>query len=192
MIPAATNRLVILAATKMLGGICVAGIDRSAQWVRPVNPPDFAFSPSQLSEDGTVIVEPYNDVEFVVGERLNNPPETEDVTAIVSSQPHLVRTLNDGEVLALLHQMDEHDNVAEHGADLEGWLVGIRRSLVLTRVDELLTAYRNMFNERRQRRIVFRVGDEIMNLPCTDLRWRSITRNDNDAQALEGLRRAGK
>ena len=187
--PTAT-RIVVLAATKMFGGMCVAGADSDAHWVRPVNPPGYSFSPQELSENGRVIVEPYNEIEFVAGERLGNPPETEDIKAIVSEQPHLVRTLDDGDTLALLRRMDEHDEVAVHAGELEHWLIGVERSLILTRADELLLAYRNAFNERRQRRIVFRVGQSILNLLCTDLRWRCITRNDKDAEALETLKRA--
>jgi hypothetical protein len=173
----------------MMNGICVAGIDEGGRWVRPVNLPEFDFSPQELSQAGGVVVEPYNEVEFRLGQRLNSSPQSEDVEAI-GATPLLVRTLNENQLLTLMQQKDEHQGVVENGNDLETWLVGMNRSLVLTRVDDVLRAYRNTFNERRQRRIVFRVGDNILNLPCTDLRWRKITRNDRDAEALNSLKSA--
>ena len=166
-------------------GICVAGVDMDGHWVRPVKLPEFDFSPQQLSQKGRVVVEPYNEVEFRLGQHLNNSPQSEDVEAVAAG-PILMRTLNEIQLLSLMQQKDEHQGVADNGNDLEGWLVGMNRSLVLTRVDEVLRAYRNTYSDgRRQRRIVFRVHDKFFNLPCTDLRWRRMTRDDRDAEALE-------
>lgn len=187
----ASRRIVILASTRMLNGICVAGVDASGKWVRPVNLPEFDFSPQQLSQAGKVIVEPYNEVDFRLGQWLNSSPQSEDVEAIEGA-PRLVRTLSEGELVALMQAKDEHKELAVHGNDLEGWLVGMNRSLVLTKVDEVLTAYRNTYSGgRRQRRIVFRVGNSTLNLPCTDLRWRKMTRDDRDAEAVKVLQSSG-
>jgi hypothetical protein len=174
----------------MLNGICVAGVDVNGRWVRPVKLPEFDFSPQQLSQAGRVVVEPYNEVGFRLGQRLNNSPQSEDVEAVATA-PILIRTLNENQLLALMQQKDEHQGVAENGDDLETWLLEMNRSLVLTRVDEVMRAYRNTYSGgRRQRRIVFRVQDKILNLPCTDLRWRKITRDDRDAEALNVLKSA--
>jgi hypothetical protein len=188
LVSSASGRIVILASTRMMNGVCVAGVDVEGHWVRPVKLPDFDFSAQQLSQAGRVVVEPYNEVEFRLGQRLNNSPQSEDVEAVAVA-PILIRTLNERELLALMQQKDEYQGVADNGNDLESWLVGMNRSLVLTRVDEVLRAYRNTYSDgRRQRRIVFRVHDKFLNLPCTDLRWRRLTRDDRDAEALSILK----
>ncbi len=165
----------------MLNGICVAGVDREGRWVRPVKLPEFDFSSDMLSEAGRVVVEPYNEVEFHTRGRLNNSPQSEDVEVDASHTPHLTRTLNDRELLTTMRQIDERRSVEERGGNIETWLVGANRSLVVTSVDEVLRAYRRTTDDgRRQRRISFRVGTRELDLSCTDLRWRKMTRGDGD------------
>ena len=184
-----TTRIRILATTKMYNGICVAGLNSGNKWIRPVSRDGLNFTPHSLSSSGNVVVEPYNEIEFRGHKRLNNFPQSEDVE-VYSQPPKFIRSLGDGELRTLLDRIDEHDSVARHSNDLEGWLISENRSLVLTRVDKILGAYRNTFNERRQRRIRFQVGGETLTLPCTDLRWRRITRGEQDSAACEQLRSA--
>jgi hypothetical protein len=172
----------------MLNGICVAGVDRNDRWVRPVRLPEFDFSPHLLSETGRVVVEPYNQIEFHVRRQLNNSPQSEDVEVDLSHGPHLMGTLSDRELLTIMGRIDERHSVEEHGDNLETWLVGANRSLVLTSVDDVLRAYRRELDDGRlQRRIFFRVGSRELDLSCPDLRWRSITRGDRDEEARNHL-----
>jgi putative nucleic acid modification protein with dual OB domain len=169
-------------------GVCIAGLDRADRWVRPVKLPEFDFSPALLSEAGRFVVEPYNEIEFHTRGRLNNSPQSEDVEVDVSHDPHLIRTLDDRELLTIMGRIDERRLVEEHGGSLEAWLVGANRSLALTRVDDVLRAYRRDTDDgRRQRRISFRVGTRELDLSCTDLRWRSMTRGDRDEEARDLL-----
>jgi hypothetical protein len=183
----ATARIKVLAATKMYDGICVAGLDEGNQWIRPVSRDGLNFTSRSLSSGGVVFVEPYNEVEFRTYRRLNNSPQSEDVEA---SSPKLIRTLSDGELSKLMARIDEHDSIARHADDLEEWLISQNRSLVLTSVNKPLNAYRSTFNQRRQRRITFRVGGGTLRLPCTDLRWRKLTRGEQDSAALQQLEAA--
>jgi hypothetical protein len=184
-------RLTILAVTRMDNGICVAGVDGTRTWIRPVTPPpDLNFTKESLSERGRIVVEPYSEIEFHVRARLNNSPQGEDHEIDVSQEPHMVRTLTDGELIALMGALDEHDSVGHQGSRdaFVGWLTDANRSLVLTRVDRVNSAYRGSGDYgRRPRRLSFRVGTTNFDMSCTDLRWRSITRGDRDVEALNRL-----
>jgi hypothetical protein len=104
---------------------------------------------------------------------------------VAAEAPRLIRTLSNRELRTLMARIDEHDSVEDHADDLEDWFVCKNRSLLLTRVDKLLNAYRSTFDERRQRRISFLVGEKKLKLPCTDLRWRKMTRGERDSEALD-------
>ncbi len=187
------SRVTILAVTKMHDGICVAGVDRARAWVRPVRVPGYNFSKDALLERGRVVVEPYNEVEFRMRNRLFNSPQSEDHEIDPSYEPHLVDKLNDGQLTTLMTKLDEHDSVeGQRSRDgLMDWLTGLNRSLVLTRVDMVLSAYRGSTDYgRRPRRLSFRVGNSHFDMSCTDLRWRSITRGDRDVEALTALNSA--
>ncbi len=189
----AVSRVTILAVTKMHNGICLAGVDRARTWVRPVQVPDYNFSKSALYERGKVVVEPYNEVEFHVRNRLDNSPQSEDQEIDPAYEPHLVGQLDDGQLTKLMTQLDEHDSVGHQRSrdGLMDWLTGLNRSLVLTRIDRVLSAYRGSTDYgRRPRRLSFRVGNSQFDLSCTDLRWRSVTRGDRDMEALNVLNSA--
>lgn len=181
-------RITVLAATKMYSGVCVAGIDGSNKWVRPLSSGGLNFTPQSLSAGNSVVVEPYNEIEFRVHNYPNNSPQSEDVQ-VYSGTPTLLRTINDDELRALMARNDEHDSVERHADDLEPWLVSENRSLVLTRVDRPLRAYRNSFKPD-QRRISFQIGGTTLDLPCTDLRWRRSTNGAQDSIAFEKLKSA--
>jgi len=184
------DRLAILASTRMHNGICIAGVDANRRWVRPVTPPDLNFSKDALSEHGQVVVEPYNEIDFRIRGRLSSPPHSEDHEIDISREPHLVRTLTDGELTALMSAIDEHDSVGRQRTrdTFVNWLTNANRSLVLTRIDRVDSAYRGSGDYgRRPRRLSFRVGTTNFDMPCTDLRWRFITRGDRDVEALSNL-----
>jgi len=153
-------------------------------------PPDLNFTKKSLSEHGRVVVDPYNEIDFRIRARLNNSPQSEDHEIDASHEPHLARTLTDSELMALMRALDEHDSVGRQGSRdaFVRWLTNANRSLVLTLVDKVNSAYRGSGDYgRRPRRLSFRVGTTNFDMPCTDLRWRSITRGDRDVEALSGL-----
>ena len=186
------SRVTILAATKMSDGICIAGIDSDNKWFRPIPKGAYNFSPSLLMSEERIVVAPYNVVEFLKSKRLERPPHSEDVEVDSSTSPKLIGTLNDVQLHGLMKQIDEHDSIPQGVLNLENWLVSEKRSLILTRVDEAIDAYRNDYREDTldQRRVSFRVGTVIFNLPCPDLRWRSLTRGNRDKEALVVLKSA--
>lgn len=186
-------RITILAATRMYNGICVAGVDQSRDWTRPVRLPEFNFDRESLSERDEVVVEPYNEIEFRITRMLDDSPQSEDCQIDRTRAPHLVRTISDPELTALMKSLDEYDTI-ERQKDKEGvskWLTNLNRSLALTRVDKVLKAYRGSSDyDRRPRRLIFRVGNATFDMPCTDLRWRYMTRGDRDDECTRSLNSA--
>jgi hypothetical protein len=184
-------RLTILATTRMLNGICIAGIDSEDKWIRPVPRDAESFTPSSLSPSRRVVVEPYDEVEFVVRRQLKNSPHSEDLEVDSSRTPSIIRNVGETALGRLMRRNDEHDQISEKGGDLERWLKQQNRSLTLTRVDEAVDAFRGTFDPAGgQRRIRFRVGKQLFTLPCTDLRWRASTRGNRDGRMLKHLRSA--
>lgn len=185
-----TSRIIVLAATKMFNGICVAGVDENHAWIRPVPKDGMNFPPASLQVSGKVVAEPYNEVEFHVQRRLDNNPQTEDHEVDLSQGLRSVRTLNDNQLGHLLNQIDESPLVGAH-EDLERTLTARNRSLTLARVDDVVETYSTPTQQGRvQRKIRFRIGGHPFNLPCTDLRWRRLTRGGRDDIGLQKLHEA--
>ncbi len=180
-----TSRVIVLAATKMFNGICVAGVDENLAWIRPVLKDGMNFPPESLQVSGRVVAEPYNEVEFHVQRRLANNPQTEDHEVDLSRGLRSVRTLNDNQLSHLLNQIDESHLVGAH-RDLERTLTARNRSLILARVDDVDEAYTKLTQQGRpQRRIGFHIGRCMFDLPCTELRWRRLTRGGRDDIGLQ-------
>jgi hypothetical protein len=183
--PAVT--LVVLASTKMQNRICVAGIDKAGKWIRPVSGADFNFTPQMLQENGRVVVEPYNVVEFAVTKALSNTPQSEDVEVNLNRGPHLVETLSDSSVLRFLRMHDESKVFSGSTVDFGPFLITNNRSLILSKVDKVVDAYRELRGQRRQRRIAFVVRGKSFDYPCTDLRWRAYTRSTQTMSVEEAV-----
>src|SRR2546426_5206092 len=155
------SQVTILAETAMTDGICIAGVDSTNKWFRPVPRSRNNFTPSMLSYENAIVVEPYNEIEFVTRKHLNNSPHSEDVEIDESKYPKLLRTLSDSQLQKLMGQIDEHNSASRARLELENWLVGMERSLMLTSVDQVISAQRNTntFEDKHdQRRIIFRIG----------------------------------
>ena len=183
-------KISVLASTKMKNAICVAGVDSNDKWVRPVPKDGLNFQPSQLVERGRVVVEPFNEVDFVAVRPLANVPQSEDLEVDAMREPRLIRTLSDSEAGSLLRRLDEHEVVSSHGnrvdssgSRLEAFLVSKNRSLIVSRVDHVQGVSTSYFAGQGKYRIQFSIGDANFNLPCTDLKWRAIVRTTGDKAA---------
>jgi hypothetical protein len=178
-----TGEISILATTKMYNGVCVAGLDSDLDWTRPVKQPGFNLQRSDLRRLGKVVIENYNQVEFLFTRRLENKPHSEDVAVDWSRKPKLRGRLAEDEVFELLNDTDETPNV---GSSIKRFLVSGKRSLVNVRPDGPIEGYmeRKPYG-RVQRRMKFCVNRADYDIPCTDLRWRALTRGGEEA--VEGV-----
>src|SRR5215470_17675031 len=108
-------RLVMLAATVMKTGVCIAGVRRDAPevWIRPVRDfgsvllGDITYPASLGSPSGQVgqrrVMRPFDLVELTLGRPQREPPHVEDWTCdFVRARPRLLGVLPESERAALL------------------------------------------------------------------------------------------
>lgn len=172
------DHIVIMATTRMMRNICVAGQSTSGSWVRPIKIPGFSLNFADLKgPDGFVVVENYNQVEFSFVKKFVGDPHSEDVLVDWSVQPRLLRRLSDDEVFELLQRTDE---TREVGTNIEGYLISHKRSLVNVRPDGPFSYEMKQQDCKTQRIITFAVNGREYPWPCTDLRWRALTRQGDD------------
>jgi hypothetical protein len=94
-----TQEILLLAVTKMLGGVCIAGMTTEPDpvsglcWVRPVREYGHVLLGDITTLDHRVL-SPFDVVEFNLIRPHPDPPHTEDwITDFVRHRPHIVRRL---------------------------------------------------------------------------------------------------
>jgi hypothetical protein len=172
------SEVLILAVTRMRGGVCVAGMtaerDRASvlRWVRPVKSSggllvgDIRYSSGALMRIGDV-------VGWRLGMARPDPPHTEDVLVDpVRDPPRLLRRL-DSERRA--HFCATHLDSAPGDV-----LLGETRSLCLVHPGAVDAWWNyDAYNGHSEARIAFGVGDfatDDRGIAATDLAWRALGR----------------
>ena len=94
-----TQEILILAVTKMLGGVCIAGMTTEPNpvsglcWVRPVREYSHVLLGDITTSENRVL-SPFDVVEFNLIRSHPDPPHTEDwITDFVRQRPRIVRRL---------------------------------------------------------------------------------------------------
>jgi len=159
--------------TTWMGGkkhVCIGGVTPEGRWVRPVPPGEKkSFSPEMLMQNGRVIVEPGNEVEFLVLRQGGKAPHSEDVEVDIAKGFRLVHKLTDKQFADLLSRKSETAGLKVRGVrNIRDYLVEHHRSMILLRADEALGA------SAGEGRIRFKAGSIKADLVCTDLRWRAF------------------
>lgn len=176
------TEVLILAVTKMLGGICIAGMTAEPdpvtrlRWVRPT----CEHGHVQLNDITTPeqqIPEPFDVVVFNLLRPRRQPPHTEDwITDFVYERPRIVRHLEGARRASFLSQyLDE--------APIEV-LESQHRSLCLLRAEWVTGCFRlDGYSGHFEARLAFGVQGRTYRgppakggLPVTDLRWRALGR----------------
>lgn len=178
--------ILILAVTRMRGGVCVAGMtyepdSRSGlRWVRPVKshnlllPGDIRYADGTLMRLGDV-------VDWRFGTRRPDPPHIEDILVDpVRERARWLRRLDPARRAAFC---------AEHLDRVpRDVLVDACRSLCLIRPDTVAATWlHDSYNGHYEARATFRLGDfrtEEQGLPVTDLAWRALGRMWLDGERL--------
>lgn len=162
------DTFVLLAVTKMLSGFCLAGIDEEGRWARPVK----RFGSLQLGDvsyrDRT-LMRPFDRTRLFVERRRPDPPHVEDcICEFVRRRPELVDHLSPAERAGFLARRAEPEIAS---------LVAAKRSLALTRVDDLAATFRlDGYSGKYEARLRLPGVDGERGLPVTDLRWRALGR----------------
>ena len=91
------NQIILLAATRMLSGVCIGGIADDGKWVRPVKERGGLLLGDIMYADRRVM-QAFDVVHFPVLRPRPQPPHVEDcLSDFIRTRPRLVRHLDPGE-----------------------------------------------------------------------------------------------
>jgi len=176
------KELLILAVTRMIGGICVAGMSQDPdpvtglKWVRPVREHGHVLLGDITTPDGTRM-QPFDVVEFSLLRPRSEPPHVEDWIADFSRErPRILRRLEGERRDGFLRKYLDHAP--------EQVLQRQERSLCLIRPDWIKGAFRlDDYSGKLTARMAFGTGAwrYLGSIPkgglaTTDLRWRAFGR----------------
>lgn len=176
------TEVLILAVTKMLGGICIAGMTAEPdpvtglRWVRPTREYDHVLL-GDITTPGNAILHPFDVVTFNLLRPCPDPPHTEDwIVDFVHQRPRIVRRL-EGERRAgfLQRYLDTAPRQV---------LEGQQRSLCLIKPDWVTGCFRlDPYSGHFDARLAFGLEGRAYRgsvakggLSVTDLKWRALGR----------------
>lgn len=161
------DRIVVLAVTKMLSGMCTGGISLSTdKWVRPVKEHSTLLLGDLRYPDRTVI-RPFDIVDFTLFKPRPKPPHVEDwVCDFVRARPVLAGRLDDR--LGFLNAHADPEG-ADHIARAQCSLALIRPSAV-----EAVFTMDSFSGKYEARLRIPEMGPRA--LPVTDIKWRALGR----------------
>lgn len=173
-----SHDILILAVTRMRGGVCIAGVTREPdaasglRWVRPVKPHGLLLPGDVRYADGA-LMRPGDVVAWATGATRVAPPHVEDVLVEpVRDRPQLLRHLASPRRAEFCAQHLDRapDDVLTREA----------RSLCLIRPDSVAAMWtRDSYSGHYEARISFRLGSfrtDTRGIPATDLAWRALGR----------------
>jgi len=176
------KEVLILAVTKMLGGVCIAGMTAEPdpatwlRWVRPVREHEHVLLGDITTRDD-IVLRPFDVAEFDLLSPHPSPPHTEDwVTDFVHHRPHVVRRLEGKRRIDFLRK---HLDTAPSQV-----LDGQQRSLCLIKPDWIQASFRlDAYSGQFEARLAFGLGKASYRgsqakggIPVSDLRWRALGR----------------
>jgi hypothetical protein len=176
------QEILMLAVTRMQGGVCIAGMSSESdpvaglRWVRPIREYSHVLLGDITTVDGAVL-QPFDVVEFNLLQPHSAPPHCEDwTTDFIHHRPRIVRRLEGDRRTAFLHK---YLDTAPREV-----LGNQQRSLCLIRPDWIkgcfrLDGYSGHFDARISFGLQKRsyVGSYAKGgLSVTDLKWRALGR----------------
>ena len=177
-----SQELLILAVTKMLGGICIAGMTSEPdpvtrlRWVRPIRDYGHVLL-GDITTPDNVVVCPFDVVEFNLLQPKPTPPHTEDwIADFVRHRPRIVRCL-EGERRTTFLQT--YLDTAPRQV-----LASQQRSLCLVRPDRIKGCFRlDPYSGSYDARMAFGLEGHTYRgsyarggFSVTDLKWRALGR----------------
>lgn len=177
------KRITILAATKRKNnGVCIAGIDSTGSWVRPVKLNGGYFVKSELFSGDKVVIDCFNEVDFELDEHMPVPPNTEDYKISDGIKPVFVRQIiDDDERLDFLSRYSEES--------VETMFNDGQRALGLVECSEIIEIKMGWTEEKKfYSYIEFKdPSGKLYNMVTTDLRWAAFGKNIMKEQASQPL-----
>ena len=167
-----SDRIVTLAVTRMLSGMCTGGISESTnRWVRPVK--EFGtITLGDLAYADRTVMRPFDVVQYSFSRQRPKPPHVEDwICDLVHSRPRLIRRMDEKERAEYLEKSVEPDAPVQLGR-LERSLALIKPEFAPGPVASFaLDPYTGKFGGRL---LVPEMGERA--LPVTDIKWRALGR----------------
>jgi hypothetical protein len=174
--------LVILAVTKMHGGVCTAGIDAEGTWIRPVRPPaepiggfntisDYCLLPLDFFHGGRSHLVNAGVSRVWRSSHMPARPHVEDWVLDLRHRPQLRRKLS---------QHEQAEFLAGHSeSDLSALIFDANRSLGLCLPESFSFSFAmNQSGTDISVRTAFDVGGRgFSDISCTDLRMRALGRS---------------
>jgi len=161
------ERVVVLAVTKMLSGMCTGGITLSSKnWVRPVKEFGTVLLGDLTYADKTVM-QPFDIVDFTLVKPRPRPPHKEDwVCDFVRARPIKVGNLNERQEFLTKN--------AEPNA--AGEILRAERSLALIEPSNIEAVFKlDSYSGKYDARLSMPEAGE-RPLPVTDIKWRAFGR----------------
>lgn len=177
-----TKEILVLAVTKMLGGVCIAGMTAEPdpvtglRWVRPIREHSHVLLGDITTADNTVL-RPFDVAEMHLLRPHSVPPHTEDwITDFVHHRPRIVRRLEGKRRADFLAK---YTDTAPRQV-----LESQQRSLCLLRPDWVKGSFRlDAYSGHFEARLAFGLeehsyrGDYAKGgISVTDLKWRALGR----------------
>jgi hypothetical protein len=162
------EEIVLLAVTRMLSGFCIAGIDSSGAWSRPIKR-QTNLGPGDVTYRDRALMQPFDRVRIEVERRHPNPPHIEDrICDFVRHRPECIARLDTAQRAAFLNEHAELDL---------GPILTHERSLGVTRADNISASFQlDAYSGKYDARIRLPGVSDARGFPCTDLRWRALGR----------------
>jgi len=188
------KEVIILAVTKMHGGVCIAGIDNQGRWVRPIRPTkkrigeydtitDYCLLPIDFFHKGKSHFINGAITRIYLTSHSPTPPHIEDWIIDTRKKPQLLRKLSDQEQTEIYAKYCESD-ISKLVPDAE-------RSLGLFFPESFCFYFTmNQSNTDVTVRADFKLGEQTFSgIGCTDLRMRALGRkllkkSDGTSQTL--------
>ncbi|MEA1894121.1 MAG: hypothetical protein U9N36_02760 [Euryarchaeota archaeon] len=115
------KRLIITDLSRMKEGrICIVGIDREDNVIRPVIPYSGVKGDYILDKTGKPIITPFAEIEFKFIRPLSRPPHTEDWELDTNYRPELIGCLSEEEMREFLERISDRSIREIFGAVIHG------------------------------------------------------------------------
>jgi len=173
------KRLIITDLSRMKEGrICIVGIDREDNVIRPVIPYSGVKEDYILDETGKPIITPFAEIEFKFIRPLPKPPHTEDWELDMNYRPGLIGRLSEEELRGFMERISDRSVREIFGAVIHGGRYtnpgeGNRSLGAIKAVKVLGVNYSMKEDGTYKYRITFSdMGGDVYNLPVTDCAFR--------------------
>jgi len=170
--------LAILAVTKRYGGVCIAGIDKTLKWIRPTKEKELNLEDIHLSNGNYISIGKVYNFNFT----KHSPVECQTENYIINEDEKILnfKTLTESQRQKLFSRLSENSLVTSNPSlDIAQILKNRNRSLILlgpVNIESVSILMNPRINSKLDS-IQIKGQNNVINLPCTDLKFRAFAKN---------------